>query len=343
MKKTFFTLMGVILISGLLAACGSTSSADGGKDAVTLKLAHNQSEDHPVNKSLEKFADLVKDKTDGSVKVKVYPNGQLGEEKEVMESVQNGTIDLTKVSSNTLESLDNVYSIFSAPFLIKNQEHLNKVMDSDIAEDIYKSTEDKGILGLTWYDAGERNFYTNKDKAIETPGDLKGLKIRTQASKTLEKNIELLGGNPTSMDFGELYTAMQQGVVDGAENNVTAMTDQKLGEVTKHFSFDQHMFSPDILVIGKSTYDKLDSDQRKAVKEAAEESSEYHKDVWNDAVEKSIAEAKDMGVEFHYPDKAPFKEATQSLREKFKNADATADYYKRIKEAGEDIDDDSEE
>lgn len=343
MKKIFFTIISAILISGLLAACSNTSSAKEKGDTVTLRLAHNQPEDHPVDESLNKFAKLVKEKTDDDVRVKIYPNGQLGEEKEVVESTQNGTIDLTKVSSNTLESFDDAYKVFSAPFLIKNQEHLYKVMDSDIAEDIYQSTKDKGIIGLTWYDAGGRNFYTNKDRAIEKPKDLKGLKIRTQPSDILEKNIELLGGGPTFMDFGELYTAMQQNVVDGAENNVTAMTDQKLGEVTKHFSYDEHMFSPDILVMGKSAQEKLNSNQQKAVKEAAEESTEYHKKVWNDAVAKDKKIAKEMGVEFHYPDKGPFKEATKSLREHFKHADATAEYYKRIKKAGEDIKDENGE
>lgn len=334
MKKAYTILLLFVLSFGLLAGCSETSAANKDK-VVTLRIAHNQSTEHPVHKSLVKFVELVEEKTNGSVTGEIFANGELGEEREALEMTQKGIIDITKVSANTVEGFEPAYTIFSVPYLFKDREHLYKVMNSDIAEDIFQSTKDKGFIGLTWYDAGSRSFYTRNDKPIEKPEDLKGSKIRVQPSDTLIRNVELMGGSATPMPFNEVYTAMQQGVIDGAENNVTAMTDMNLGEVTKHFTFDEHMFTPDILVMNTDKFAALSDDQQQAIKEAAKESTAYHKDLWEETANEAIEQAEEMGVTFHYPDKAPFEAAVKPLQKEYEENPATAAYFKRIKAMGE--------
>ncbi len=318
------------MLLGMLTACSGGMDAENTDEGVTLRLAHNQNEKHPVHKSLVEFSELVKEKTNGQVKIKLYPNGQLGSEREVIELTQTGAVDIAKVSASALESFEEVYSIFSVPYLFDNKEHYYKVMDSGIAKEIYQSTKDIGFIGLTWYDAGSRNFYT-KNTPIMKPEDLNGLKIRVQPSQTVIRMVELMGGAPTPMAYGEVYTAIQQGVIDGAENNVTALTNSKHGEVAKHFSFDEHSFVPDTLIMNLSKWDKLSDEQKKAVTEAAKESTEYHKKVWAKAVKHSIEKAKKMGVHFYYPEKEPFQIAVKPLHEKFAKQPSTAEYYKRIR------------
>ena len=334
MKKFYTFLLLSLLCAGILTACTKTN-AESNNDIITLRIAHNQSTQHPVNKSLEKFVELVEENTNKSVTGEIFANGELGEERAVLEMTQAGIIDITKVSGNTVETFEPTYTIFSVPYLFNDREHLYKVMGSDVAEDIFQLTKDKGFFGLTWYDAGSRSFYTKNDKPILEPKDLKGLKIRVQPSDTLIRNVELMGGSATPMPFNEVYTAMQQGVIDGAENNVTAMTDMNLGEVTKHFTFDEHMFTPDILLMNTDSFSALSKDQQQAVKEAAMESTQYHKELWEETANEAIETAEDMGVEFHYPEKAPFQEAVKPLQDESAKNPNTAEYFKRIKEMGE--------
>lgn len=334
MKRAYVILLLSVVCFGLLTGCSETSATSQDK-VITLRIAHNQSTEHPVHKSLEKFVELLEEKTDGSVTGEIFANGELGEERVALEMTQKGIIDMTKVSGNTVEGFEPAYTIFSVPYLFKDRDHLYKVMDSDIGEDIFQLTKDKGFIGLTWYDAGSRSFYTSNDKPILKPSDLKGQKIRVQPSDTLIRNVELMGGSATPMPFNEVYTAMQQGVIDGAENNVTAMTDMNLGEVTTHFTFDEHMFTPDILVMSEEAFEKLSDEQQQAVKEAAKASTVYHKDLWEETSNEAIEEAEAMGVEFHYPDKAPFEQAVKSLQEEYRKKPSTAEYFKRIKAMGD--------
>ncbi|WP_244199378.1 TRAP transporter substrate-binding protein [Halobacillus trueperi] len=330
-------LWSLLLIGSLLmlAGCGSSdseASGDGGSggDSQELRLAHNLSEDHPVHKALEKFASGVDEKTNGEVTVKIFANGVLGSEKEVLEQLQSGAIDMTKVSAGALESFSNEYSVFSLPYIFESKDHYRKVMESDVVQEIYQSTEDKGFVGLTYFDSGARSFYT-KDTPIQTPADLEGLKVRVMDSPTAIQMVELLGGTPTPMPYGEIYTALQQGVVDGAESNPTALTTGKHGEVAKAFSRNEHTMIPDIAIISKQTWDSLSDEQKTAFEEAAKEATEYHTEIWNKAMEEAVAEAKEMGVEFNDVDKEPFIEAVQPMHEEFKEDDRIAEIMEQIK------------
>jgi tripartite ATP-independent transporter DctP family solute receptor len=329
MKKLFLSIVVCALLVGILSSCSNKASGD--ENSVTLRLAHNQSETHPVHKSLVEFAKLVEEKTDGSINVQLYPNGQLGSEREVIELTQTGAIDVAKVSASALESFNDVYSLFSLPYLFDDREHYYSVMNSDIAQDIYQTTDKIGFIGLTFYDSGIRNFYT-KNKAIMHPDDLKGLKIRVQPSATAIEMIKLMGGAPTPMSFGEVYTAMQQGVIDGSENNETALTDNNHGEVAKQYSYSEHSIVPDILIMNNDRLQELTEEQRKAISEAAKESNAFHKIVWDEAIQKAIKDAKEMGVTFSTPDKEPFQKAVQPLHKKFAENESTGKYYQEIRE-----------
>lgn len=333
MRKLLTIIIVCALSLGTLSAC--SSKAAGENETITMRLAHNQSETHPVHKSLTEFARLVEEKTDGTVKIQLYPNGQLGAEREVIELTQTGAVDFAKVSASALESFSEVYSLFSLPYLFDSKEHYYSVMNSKVAQEIYQSTEEIGFIGLSFYDGGSRNFYT-KNKPIKHPDDLKGLKIRVQPSATSIKMIELMGGAPTPMSFGEVYTALQQGVIDGSENNETALTDNNHGEVAKQYSYSEHAMVPDMLIMNNTKWQELNEDQKLAISEAAKESTEFHKEVWEKAIAKSIEDAKKKNVTFSTPDKEPFRKAVQPLHEEFAKKESTAEYYKEIRAAAKD-------
>ena len=299
--------------------------------AVTLKISHNNPEDHPVHKSMEFFADRVKELTNGDVKVRIYANAQLGTQRESMELVQNGTLAMAKSNASELEAFEESYSALNLPYLFTSEDHFFKALGGEIGDDILMSSKDKGFIGLTYYYEGARSFYANK--AIKSPADLKGMKIRVQPSPSAIRMVELLGGNPTPITWGELYSALKQGVVDGAENNPTAMTTARHGEVAKIFSKDEHTMIPSVLVMSTKKWDRLTEDQQKAVKQAAHESMDYHRTLWNEIVTKEIQKAKtDLGVEFIEVDKAPFIEAVMPMHEELAaKSDRLADLISRIK------------
>lgn len=332
MKKFITFSMLLLLIAGIISGCVANAAEE--ESTITMRLAHNQGETHPVHKSLAEFARLVEEKTDGSIKITLYPNGQVGSEREAIELTQTGAIDFAKVSSSTLESFNEVYSLFSLPYLFDNKDHYYQVMESSLAKDLYKTTSDIGFSGLTFYDSGTRNFYTD-NKKIMHPDDLKGLKIRVQPSPTSIQMIELMGGSPTPMPYGEVYTALQQGVIDGTENNETALTDSNHGEVAKEYSYSEHAMVPDILIMNDNKWDQLSAKQKEAISEAAEESTAFHKEVWEQATENAIEGAKEKNVTFSKPDKKPFRDAVQPLHDEFAEKDATAKYYKEIRKLAE--------
>ncbi|WP_082232973.1 TRAP transporter substrate-binding protein [Halobacillus massiliensis] len=334
MNKKVVGLLVLALSLVLLAGCNSgTSNGESGEggSGQELRLAHNLGEDHPVHAGLQRFADKVKENTNGEVTVKIFANGVLGDEKEVLEQLQSGAVDMTKVSAGALESFSDDYQVFSLPYIFESEDHYRNVMESDIVNEIYQSTEDKGFVGLTYFDSGARSFYT-KDTAIETPDDLKGMKIRVMDSPTAIQMVKLLGGTPTPMPYGEIYTGMQQGVIDGAESNPTALTTGKHGEVAKNFSVNEHTIIPDIVVVSQATWDKLSDEQKEAVQSAADDATQYQVELWAEATEEAISEAEEMGVEFNEVDKEPFIEAVQPMHEEFMKDERMAEMIEKIKE-----------
>lgn len=315
----------ISLFALLLAGCNTNS------DIVKLKLAHGLDINHPVHKAMEFMARRVKEKSHGKLLISIYPNQQLGTERECLELLQIGSLAMTKVSASVLESFSPLYKVLSMPYLFRNDEHRFKILDGEIGKELLKSSETSLIRGLCYYDAGSRSFYT-KDKLIKTPNDLKGMKIRVMQSATAVKMVNLLGGSATPIASGELYTALQQGVVDGAENNFPTFYATKHYEICKYFSVDEHASIPDVLVISTKVWNKLSLQMKKWLTEAINESVAYQKKLWKEATIRAMEKVKEAGVQIYYPDKKPFIEKVQPLYDEYKNEQEIYDLIKRIKE-----------
>ncbi len=319
MNKTFLTqTVASIVLSGILA---STAMA-----AVKMKLSHNQGATHPVHQSMQFFAERAKELSNGDLQIRIYPDASLGDQKDSLEQVQNGSIALAKSNAAELEAFHKAYGAFNYPYIFNDREHYYKVLLSDIGKEILNSSKDKGFIGIAYYDGGARSFYAKK--AINTPADLKGMKVRVQPSPTAIEMVTVMGANPTPLSFGELYTALQQGVVDAAENNPTALTLNRHGEVAKFYSMDEHTMVPDVLVISTKVWDKLSDENKKALTQAAEESTLKMKELWAASEKAEVEKAEKMGVTMVKVDKKPFQEAVQPIFEKLQKSDP--DMFKQV-------------
>ncbi len=303
MKKS---VLGIAVGTAMLL--GSTASAFA---ATTLKLSHNHPRDHAVHKAMDYMAKEVKELTDGEVRIRIYPDAQLGTQRESMELMQNGALDMVKSNAAELEAFSPAYSAFNLPYLFRDKEHYYSVTGGEVGREILNSSKDSGFIGVTYYDAGARSFYTSKP--INTPEDLKGLKVRVQPSPSAIAMVKALGGSPTPLAYGELYTALQQGVVDAAENNIPSFSLSRHSEVSKFYSMDEHTMVPDVLVVSTKTYDRLTAEQQEALMKAAKDSSEYMKKLWAESEAKERKKAEEMGVTFVEPDKKAFVQAVQPM------------------------------
>ena len=269
-----------------------------------MRFGHGLPEDHAVHKAIVKFADLVKERSNGEIEIKVFSNGVLGGERELLEQVQNGILEFTKASASPLETFSPQYKVFNLPFVFRDRAHFFKVLEGPVGESILASSKRAGFIGLAYYDSGARSFYGKK--AVNTPDDLKGQKIRVQQSPTTIKMIQALGATPTPMAWGEVYPALQTGVVDGAENNVTALTNGRHGEVCKFYSETEHQIVPDVLVMSAARWDSLKKPQQEIIKKAALDSFEYQKTLWGAFEKVEREKSLAMGVKFNTPDKKAF-------------------------------------
>jgi tripartite ATP-independent transporter DctP family solute receptor len=291
--------LGLLFTLGILGALAQSAGA-----VEEMRLGHGLPEDHAVHKAVVKFADLVKERSNGEISITVFANGVLGGEREMLEQVQNGVLDLTKASASPLETFAAEYKVFNLPFVFRDRDHFFKVLTSPVGESILASSKKSGFIGLAYYDSGARSFYAKKP--IGTPDDLKGMKIRVQQSPTTIRMIQAIGATPTPMAWGEVYSALQTGVVDGAENNVTALTNGRHGEVCKFYSETEHQIVPDVLVMSDMRWDSLTKAQQEIVKQAALESFEYQKSLWAAFEKEEREKSTALGVKFNTPDKAAF-------------------------------------
>lgn len=322
MKKFAAIALAASMVLGL-SGCGSSGSAQT-SDTVTaenpmvLTLAHGLSESHTVHIAMTEFAEKVEERTDGRIKVEIYPNGQLGSENENMEQLMAGVISMTKVSAPGLATYNEAYHTFGLPYIFDDTEDFYHKMDSQEMRDFFLSIEEDGFVTITYYTSGARSFYT-KDTPVRTPEDLKGLKIRVQDMQSQTDMLEALGGTPVAMAYGDVYTSLQTGIIDGTENNETALTTGKHGEICKVFSMDQHAMIPDVLVMGADVWNSIAPEDQQIILEAAYESTDSHKVAWDAAIEEAIEEAKtEMGVTFiEDVDKEAFREATADMIQEY--------------------------
>ncbi len=323
MKKITAFAAAVCLTFSLTACAGnsvSSSEEATAENPLVLTLAHGLSESHTVHIAMTEFAENVEERTDGRIQIQIFPNGQLGSENENMEQLMAGVISMTKVSAPGLATYNDAYHTFGLPYIFDDTEDFYHKMDSQEMKDFFLSTEEDGFVTITYYTSGARSFYT-KDTPIRTPHDLKGQKIRVQDMQSQTDMLEALGGTPVAMAYGDVYTSLQTGIIDGTENNETALTTGKHGEICKVFSMDQHAMIPDVLVMGADVWNSISEEDQQIILEAAYESTDSHKVAWDAAIEEAIEEAKtEMGVTFiEDVDKEAFREATAGMIQEYRD------------------------
>ncbi|MEI6865303.1 TRAP transporter substrate-binding protein [Flavicella sp.] len=300
----------------MLLVIAGLSSCKKNEESKMLYLAHGLPQTHPVHKGILEFQKVLEEKSKGALKIKIFPDAQLGSEREVLELLQIGSVAATKVSASTLSNFVPEYHLLGIPYLFRNKEHKFRVLEGSIGKSILEKGSKFWLRGLCYYDAGSRSFYTS-NKAIRTPDDLKGLKIRVMNNQMSINMVNSMGGSATPLAYGELYTAIQQGVVDGAENNPPSFVSSNHFEISKYYTLDQHSSVPDVLLIGTKFWEKLSEEEKIWVQEAADASSQAQKVYWSDSVEESMKVAKEHGVEIIIPDKSLFAEKSKSVVEDF--------------------------
>jgi len=302
-------------------------------NTTTLKLAHGLDLTHPVHKGMIYMAQRCEEISDGQLKLQIYPSGQLGSEQQCVELLQLGSLALTKVSSATLESFCDNYKVLGIPYIFKSTEHAFRVLDGPIGKSILASSEPFLIKGLCFYDAGSRSFYT-LNKPINHPDDLIGMKIRVMKSIISFNLVRAMGGSPTPIAWGELYTALQSGVVDGAENNPPSFFTSRHYEVCKYYSLNEHSMIPDVLAISLKVWNDLTDQQKEWLQQAADESVPVQRKLWAESVEESLKAVQEAGVIINYPDKEPFAERAASIYELFKDQPVIYSLIHQIQEEG---------
>ena len=317
-KKIISTVLCAGLVAGLAGGCSGTGDINGGKRIIRVALS--QSETHPEYTGMERFKEVVEEKLGDKYEVQIYPNELLGGQTKAIELTQTGAIDFVVAGTPNLEIFADVYEVFSMPYLFTSEEaYFASMNDTDYMEKVYESTDDTGLRVMTWFNVGSRNFYAKKP--INTPEDLKGLKMRVQQSPASVKMANAFGAAASPMSFGEVYTAIQQGVIDGAENNELALTENKHGEVAKYYSYTMHQIIPDVLIANLKFLNGLSDEEKEIFYDAAQQATETEMEAWDTQVEKAKEIAQDdMGVEFIYPDINLFKDKVSNVQQEMLDA-----------------------
>ncbi|MFA5422523.1 MAG: TRAP transporter substrate-binding protein [Phycisphaerae bacterium] len=305
-KKAVLILFSVCLI--FFAGCKQKEKS---QPEVVLKLGHSLDVTHPVHTAMVYMAERVAEKSNGRMVVEIFPNEQLGTEKECIEALQLGYMAITKTSTAVMEGFVPEMKIFGVPYLFRDSEHFWKVLNGPIGKELLLAGQSKGLRGLCFYDAGSRSFYAKKE--IKTPEDLKGLKVRVMKSIMSMEMVEAMGGSPTPIAWGELYTSLDQGVVDAAENNPPSFRTSRHYEVCRYYSLDEHTRLPDILIISTNVWNGLSPEFQQILQEAVDESVEYERKIWAEAEKEDLKIVEEDGVVVTYPDKEPFRESVKGM------------------------------
>ena len=321
MKKSMTFFIGLLLV---LLAAGYFLRGSHDRQHRILKLAHGLNTQHPVHRAMEFMARRAFELSGGELEVQIFPSEQLGNEKECIEALQLGYLAMTKTSTGPMEAFVPPIRIFGIPYLFRDSEHFWKVAQGPIGRDLLAAGEAKGLRGLCYYDAGARSFYS-KNEPINSPSDLAGKKVRVMNSVMSMDMIKAMGGSPTPISWGELYTSLDQGVVDAAENNPPSFDTSRHFEICKYYSLDEHVRLPDMLVISARVWADLGDRQKHWLQQAVDESVTYDRKLWTSAEEKSLEVVRAGGVAVSYPDKNPFKEAVKPMWDKFLYAENEAD------------------
>jgi tripartite ATP-independent transporter DctP family solute receptor len=305
-------LVGVLVTSAALIPVIRGEKSNTATSRTILKLGHVLDPQHPVHIGMEFMAKRLSEVSAGAVELQIFPGGQLGTEPETTEQLQRGALAMVKTSAAALEGFVPEMAVFGMPYLFRDSDHFWRVLNGPIGRQLLAAGEAHGIHGLCYYDSGSRSFYTLQ-KPILGPGDVKEMKLRVMPSKTARDLITTLGGGPTPVPWGELYTALQQGMVDGAENNPPSFLSSRHYEIAKHYSLDEHTRIPDIVIFSKPIWDGLSPEVRKWVEQAAADSVEFQRKLWQEKTEEALKSVAQAGVQIYRPEKAPFLHATAPM------------------------------
>ena len=315
------------LAAGALLAATLTTGSAGAQ--TVLRSSDTHPDGYPTVEAVKYFGQLIEERTDGRYKVEVYHSAQLGEEADTIEQVRAGVIDLNRVSMGPWNGLVPETQVPSLPYIFRSPEHMRKVMLGEIGDEIAKGFENHGVVLLTYYDGGARSFY-NSRKPIESPADVEGMKLRVMQSDIFVDMVAALGGTATPMPYGEVYSGIQTGVVDGAENNFPSYDTAGQFEVARNYSLDEHLIVPEVFVMSKAAWDRLTPEDQAIFKQAARESAEKQFELWDAQVAASRAKVEDAGSQINVPDKQPFIDAMKPVYDKYVTDPALQDLVARI-------------
>ena len=320
-------LVGAASMLIVAALCGPLAAQE-----IVLKAADTHADGYPTVEAVEHVGKLLSDWTNGRIQVNMFAGRQLGEEKDTIEQTIAGAIELNRVNLAPLNGIIPETAIPALPYIFRSIEHMHKVMDGEIGAEILASMEKHGLVGLAFYDSGARSFYNSK-RPINSPADMKGMKIRVQNSDLFVATMEALGANATPMEFGQVYEALKTGVIDGAENNWPSYESTRHFEVANHYTLDQHSLSPEVLVMSKIAWDKLSATDQQLVRKAAALSVPVMRELWNARVESSKAKVIANGnMVIDSVDKQPFIDAMKPVYERFAGTDALQALVTRIQD-----------
>lgn len=306
MSQSYRAVLGTVILA-LFAGCGIRS------EVTVLHLAHTLDTGHTVHKAMVHLGQRLEQYSGGTMRVALYPGGQLGNERELIELLQIGSLAMTKVSASPLEGFVPEMQVFNIPYVFRDKDHYQQVLDSAIGQRLLDSPLPVRLKGLGYYDAGSRSFYTVA-RPVNTPADLKGLKIRVQESQTALRMVAALGGAATPIAWGELYTALQQGVVDGAENNPPSFYLSGHYEICKYYTLDEHTAVPDLLLIGTVAWNALDAQQQQWLQQAVADSVAFQRQLWAADSAAALAAVEAAGVEIIRPDKRLFRDKVAAMQ-----------------------------
>jgi len=300
-------MAGVALATSLMLGAAAAQTV--------LKSSDTHPDEYPTVEGVKYFGELIKERTGGRYAVEVYHSAQLGEEKDTIEQVRSGVIELNRVSMAPFNGTVKESIVPALPYIFRSEDHMHKVMDGAIGEQIAKAFEDAGLVVLAFYDAGARSFYNSK-KPIKTVEDMKGLKFRVIQSDIFVDMTNALGANATPMPYGEVYSSIETGVIDGAENNYPSYDTAKHVEVAKFYSLDEHTILPEVFVMNKTAFDKLTPEDQAIFKQAGKDSIAKQRELWAAKTGESKANVEKVGAQINEVDKQGFIDAMQPVYDK---------------------------
>ncbi|MEH0071178.1 TRAP transporter substrate-binding protein [Pannonibacter sp. Pt2-lr] len=319
MKIAKTALLASVMMTGAATACETT-----------LRSSDTHPDGYPTVEAVKAMGKLLEERTGGKLCVEVFHSAQLGQEKDTIEQTKFGVIDMNRVSMGPFNNLVEETKVVSLPYIFRSTGHMHKVMDGPIGEEILKAFEPHGYVGLAFYDGGSRSFY-NAKKPVESIDDLKGMKVRVMQSDIFVDMMSALGANATPMPYGEVYSSIQTGVIDGAENNWPSYESSGHFEVAGYYTLDEHLIVPEVLVMSKASWDKLSAEDQAAVRQAAKDSVPLMREMWAAREKASEEKVRAAGAKIITDiDKQPFIDAMKPVYEKHVTSDKLKDLVARI-------------